>query len=100
MGEVGRLRFMRSGGESVLPAWLLLSLDRNTVSERQLLLCRGDFLDGRLGRAGGIEPVRSMRSELTGLANGLEIFIGGSGLGMDSVVLFLLLTPRGGRGGA
>lgn len=91
---------MRSGGESVLPAWLLLSLDRNTVSERQLLLCLGDFFEGRRGRAGGIEFVTSIRSELIGLDIGLGTFIVGSGLGMESDVLFRLLTPRGGSGGA
>jgi len=67
------------------------------VSERQLF--RGDFFDGRLGRAGGVQ-VMSIRSELIGLDRGLGTFIGGSGLGMESVVLLRLLTPRGGSGGA
>ena len=44
--------------------------------------------------------VRSIRSELIGLDMGLGTFIGGSGLGIDSVVLLRLLTPLGGKGGA
>jgi len=98
VGVAGLLLFMRSGGESVLPAWLLLSLDRNTVSEKQLFL--GDFLEDLRGRAGGTLEVRSIRSELIGLDMGLGTFIGGSGLGIDSVVLLRLLTPLGGKGGA
>jgi len=97
VGVEGLLLFIRSGGESELPAWLVFSLERNTVSERQLLL--GDFFDGRRGRAGGTVVVMSICSELIGLDIGLGIFIGGRGLGMESVVLFRLLTPRGGRGG-
>ena len=98
MGVDGLLLFMRSGGDSVLPAWLLLSLDMNTVSEKQLFL--GDFFEDRRGRAGGTLVVRSIRSEVIGLDMGLGTFIGGSGLGIDSVVLLRLLTPLGGKGGA
>ena len=69
------------------------------MSKKQLFL--GDFLEDLLGRAGGtVIDVGSIHSEFIGLDIGLGTFIGGRGLGIDSVVLFLLLTPLGGKGGA
>ena len=68
------------------------------MSEKQLFL--GDFFEDLLGKAGGTVVVRSIRSVLIGLDMGLGTFIGGSGLGIDSVVLLRLLTPLGGKGGA